>query len=82
MEGVKKDIQSLKYKLEKSSRGFDSKINNIKSQIDEQNNNKQILNLIDSELDVSNNLESNDSRARDYIDSEQFEKDQDEYKKV
>jgi conjugal transfer/entry exclusion protein len=56
MEGVKKDIQSLKYKLEKSSRSFDSKINNIKSEIDEQSNNKQILNLIDSELDVSNNL--------------------------
>lgn len=82
MKQAKKDIQSLKYSLEKSSRGFNSKINNIKSEIDEQSNNQQILNLIDSELDVSNNLESQNSIKRDYVNSKQFEKDQDEYKKI
>ena len=82
MEGVKKDLQSLKYNLDRFSRDFDDKINSIKAEIDEQSNNKQILNLIDSEFNSSDSLETDESARRDYLDSSQFEKDQKEYNKA
>ncbi|WP_236870006.1 tol-pal system YbgF family protein [Candidatus Bandiella numerosa] len=80
MEYVIKELKSIRNDLDNKVQNLGDKLNNLESEIDEQNNNKQILNLIDSQLDSPVGANSNSDNK--FEDAQASKKETDEYQTI
>ena len=82
MEHVIKELKSIRSDLDNKVENLGDKLNNIESEIDEQSNNKQILNLIDSQLDGHVGAKSNSDSDNKFEDAQVSKKENDEYQAI
>ena len=78
MEHVIKELKSIRNDLDNKVQNLGDKLNSIESEIDEQSNDKQILNLIDSQLDSHLGAKSDNK----FEDTQASEKEKDEYQTI
>ena len=78
MEYVIKELKSIRNDLDNKVQNLGDKLNSIESEIDEQSNDKQILNLIDSQLDSHLGAKSDNK----FEDTQASEKEKDEYQTI
>jgi len=82
MEHVIKELKSIRNDLDNKVQNLGDKLNSIESEIDEQSNDKQILNLIDSQLDSHLGAKSNSDSDNKFEDTQTSEKEKDEYQTI
>ncbi|MBY0581110.1 MAG: hypothetical protein K2P53_05470 [Rickettsiales bacterium] len=82
MEYVIKELKSIRSDLDNKVQNLGDKLNSIESEIDEQSNDKQILNLIDSQLGSQVGVKSNSDSDNKFEDTQTSEKEKDEYQTI